>query len=157
MELSVNGVLATVRAAPGRSLLFALRNDLGLTGAKLGCGEGECGACTVLLDGHPVRSCQVSLDEAAGRRVVTVEGLARPGELSDVQKAFLEVGAFQCGYCTPGFVVQVTALLAENPDPTEEAIRSALDGNICRCGGYAKILRAVERARQIGPKGRSAT
>jgi aerobic carbon-monoxide dehydrogenase small subunit len=135
--------------------LLALRDDLGLTGAKLGCGEGECGACTVLLDGRPVRSCQVPVHEAAGREVVTVEGLAPSGELTDVQRAFVEVGAFQCGYCTPGFIIRVTALLAEDPDPSEAAVRAALQGNICRCGGYSRILRAVDRARRPGPGRRS--
>ncbi len=152
LRLTVNGSPRELRSNPGRTLLFALRNNLGLTGAKLGCGEGECGACTVLLDGQPVRSCQLPLQDAVGHEVVTIEGLAPSGELTEVQRAFLEAGAFQCGYCTPGFILRVTALLAEDPNPSDSAVRAALEGNICRCGGYSRILRAVDRARGPDPK-----
>jgi aerobic-type carbon monoxide dehydrogenase small subunit (CoxS/CutS family) len=146
VHLTVNGVTRSARSVPDRSLLVVLRSELGLTGAKFGCGEGECGACTVLLDGIPVRACQVRIGEADGKIVTTVEGLERDGNLNVVQQAFVELGAFQCGYCTPGMVVRTTALLKSNPSPTEAEIRSALETNICRCGGYARILRAVERA-----------
>ncbi len=147
IPLRVNGRTEAIPAQPDRSLLVALRHDLGLTGTKYGCGEGECGACTVLLDGSAVRACQVSVSEVADRDVVTVEGLVGPsGELSPVQRAFAELGAFQCGFCTSGMIVATTALLSREPSPLRDAIASALDGNVCRCGGYLRIVRAVERA-----------
>ncbi|MGZ4414983.1 MAG: 2Fe-2S iron-sulfur cluster-binding protein, partial [Gaiellaceae bacterium] len=141
----VNGRLCSP-AAPGSSLLLALRDGLGLTGPKLGCGEGVCGACTVLLDGEPVRACVVPAAAAAGGAVTTVEGLAVGGILHRVQRAFLEEGAFQCGYCTPGKIMAVVALLDRNPRPSEAEIATALEGNVCRCCGYPGILRAVRRA-----------
>jgi aerobic-type carbon monoxide dehydrogenase small subunit (CoxS/CutS family) len=145
--LRVNGRAETVPVLPERSLLVALRHDLGLTGTKYGCGEGECGACTVLLDGIAVRACQIPMSEAAGREVVTIEGLTgRSGELSPVQRAFAEVGAFQCGFCTPGMIVGATALLARRTNPSRDEVVSALEGNVCRCGGYPRILKAIERA-----------
>jgi aerobic-type carbon monoxide dehydrogenase small subunit (CoxS/CutS family) len=147
--VKVNGGLHEVAGDPTRPLLLVLRADLGLTGTKYGCGEGQCGSCTVLLDGVPTRSCQVSLAEVGAREVTTVEGLARDGVLTPVQRAFVELGAFQCGFCTPGMVVRATALLAETPHPTEATIRAALEPNICRCGGYARIVRAVERAAEL--------
>jgi aerobic-type carbon monoxide dehydrogenase small subunit (CoxS/CutS family) len=156
LQLTVNGRTRSVRPAPDRSLLAVLRSELGLTGAKFGCGEGECGACTVLLDGNPVRACQVRIAEVDGRDVTTVEGLATGDRLNSVQRAFAELGAFQCGYCTPGMVVRATALLRANPSPTDPEIREALEGNICRCGGYARILQAVElaaRRTREGPGG----
>jgi aerobic-type carbon monoxide dehydrogenase small subunit (CoxS/CutS family) len=147
LSLRVNGRAEALPVLPERSLLAALRHDLGLTGTKYGCGEGECGACTVLLDGVAVRACQVPLSEAGGREVVTIEGLAGPsGELSPVQRAFAEVGAFQCGFCTPGMIVAATALLSRDPAPSRDEIESALDGNVCRCGGYLRILAAIDRA-----------
>jgi len=147
IPLRVNGRAEAVPLLPERSLLAALRYDLGLTGSKYGCGEGECGACTVLLDGAAVRACQIPLAEVGDRDVVTIEGLAAPsGELSPVQRAFAEVGAFQCGFCTPGMVVAATALLARKSAPSREEIEAALEGNLCRCGGYLRILKAVERA-----------
>jgi aerobic-type carbon monoxide dehydrogenase small subunit (CoxS/CutS family) len=147
LPLRVNGRVQSLRIQPDRSLLVALRQDLGLTGAKYGCGEGECGACTVLLDGVAVRSCQVALTEVGAREVVTIEGLAGPsGALSPVQRAFAEAGAFQCGFCTPGMIVGATALLSRVPAPSRDEIEGALEGNVCRCGGYLRIRNAVERA-----------
>ena len=149
LRLTVNGEPRSVPRVPERSLLDLLRFDLGLTGTKYGCGEGECGACTVLLDGAPVPSCQVSATEADGAGVVTVEGLASAGALHPVQRAFLEVGAFQCGFCTPGMIVRAAALLDQVPGPSDEEILEAMEGNLCRCGGYSRILRAVRRAAEL--------
>ncbi len=145
-ELVVNGERRPLAPGPDRSLLMTLREELGLTGAKPGCGEGECGSCTVLLDGAPVRACGVRLSEVGGRAVRTVEGLADGPRLHPVQQAFLAEGAFQCGYCTPGMVLAAVALLEREPDPDDQRIRSALEGNVCRCGAYPRILRAVHRA-----------
>lgn len=153
IPLRVNGRSEVLPAFPERSLLAALRQDLGLTGSKYGCGEGECGACTVLLDGAAVRSCQVPVSEVGDREVLTIEGLGGPsGALSPLQRAFAEVGAFQCGFCTPGMIVAATALLAREPAPSRDEIESALEGNVCRCGGYLRILRAVERAAELGSR-----
>ncbi len=150
--LVVNGAVRPVAQGPDRSLLFVLRDELGLTGAKPGCGEGACGACTVLLDGEPVRACQVHLSEVSGRTVRTVEGLAAGGILHPVQQAFLEVGAFQCGYCTAGMVMSAVALLERESDPDDAQVRDALHPNVCRCCTYPRILRAVRRAAQLaGP------
>jgi aerobic-type carbon monoxide dehydrogenase small subunit (CoxS/CutS family) len=146
LHLRVNGSDVSVSRTPERTLLSVLRTELGLTGTKYGCGEGECGSCTVIVDGETVRACQTRLSEAAGRHVTTVEGLAHDGRLSPVQRAFAEVGAFQCGYCTPGMIVAATALLRRNPTPSRDEIETALDGNLCRCCGYPRILAAVERA-----------
>jgi aerobic-type carbon monoxide dehydrogenase small subunit (CoxS/CutS family) len=144
--LRVNGGEHRVPLAPDRNLLYVLREELGLTGTKYGCGEGECGACKVLLDGVAVRACQTPLGEAIGHSVTTIEGLARGEELHPVQQAFVEAGAFQCGFCTPGMIIAAASLLHQNPHPTEPEIRAALDGNICRCGGYLRIIEAVQRA-----------
>ena len=149
LRLTVNGERRSVPRVPDRNLLELLRFDLGLTGTKYGCGEGECGACTVLLDGAPVSSCQVPVGELEGATVVTVEGLAAGGALTPVQRAFLEVGAFQCGFCTPGMVVRATALLAQIPSPSEEEILEEMEGNLCRCGGYSRILKAVRRVSEL--------
>jgi carbon-monoxide dehydrogenase small subunit len=148
LELTVDGVvLAATVTDPGRSLLRVLRDDLGRTGTKEGCDDSECGACMVLVDGRPVNSCSYLALQAAGRQVTTVEGLAGvDGELHPLQRAFLEGGGIQCGFCTPGMLVSAAALLAAEPDPSEEAIRDALAGNLCRCTGYQPIIRAVQRA-----------
>ncbi|MCI4368234.1 MAG: (2Fe-2S)-binding protein [Thermoplasmata archaeon] len=145
----VNGEARSLPSEPGRSLLYALREELGLTGTKYGCGEGECGACTILLDGQPALACQLKVKEVEHRKVTTVEGLSVGGLLNPVQRAFAELGAFQCGYCTPGMVVRATALLAESPRPSRSEICEALEGNLCRCCGYAAIVRAVERAGEL--------
>ena len=146
VTLLVNGVPYPAELAPGRSLLDALRDDLGLTGSKEGCDDSECGACMVLLDGRPVNSCSYLAIQAAGRAITTVEGLSDGAELGPLQRAFLDAGGVQCGFCTPGMLISSTALLAESPDPTEDEIRRALGGNLCRCTGYKKIVEAVQQA-----------
>jgi len=147
LELTVDGVVLSALVEPGRSLLRVLRDDLGRTGTKEGCDDSECGACMVLVDGRPVNSCSFLALQAAGRRVTTVEGLAGPdGELHPLQRAFLEGGGIQCGFCTPGMLISAAALLAEDPDPSEDAIRDGLAGNLCRCTGYQPIIHAVQRA-----------
>jgi aerobic-type carbon monoxide dehydrogenase small subunit (CoxS/CutS family) len=149
-SLRINGRTETVRLLPDRSLLAVLRHDLGLTGTKYGCGEGECGACSVLLGGAVVHACQIPVTEIGDREVVTIEGLAGPsGELSAVQRAFVEVGAFQCGFCTPGMIVAATDLVGRKAAPTRDEVEAALEGNVCRCGGHLRIVRAVERAVEI--------
>lgn len=155
IPLTVNGREVAVAPHPDRSLLEVLRYELGLTGTKYGCGEGECGACTVLVDGGPARACQLPVAEVEGAMILTVEGLARDGALTDVQRAFVETGAFQCGFCTPGMVVRATGLLARNPHPSDGEIREALDGNLCRCGGYTRIREAVRRAAEAAAPGGS--
>jgi len=142
--LEVNGETHVVDAPPTRRLLTVLRDDLALTGAKLGCGEGACGACAVLLDGLPVASCLVPAGAAEGRAVTTIEGLTRAG--TALQEAFVAEDALQCGFCTPGQIVSATALLDRTPEPTREEIRTAMAGNLCRCGAYPKIERAILRA-----------
>jgi aerobic-type carbon monoxide dehydrogenase small subunit (CoxS/CutS family) len=144
--LHVNGAAKPVDADPARTLLSVLRDDLGLTGAKYGCGEGHCGACTVLIDGKAVRSCSTRVEAAEGKKVSTVEGLAAGEKLHAIQEAFLNVGALQCGYCTPGMIMSALALLTSNPEPTREEIIRGMNGNICRCGTYNRIIAAVEQA-----------
>jgi aerobic-type carbon monoxide dehydrogenase small subunit (CoxS/CutS family) len=146
MQLTVNGESHELAISPERLLLSVLRNDLGLTGTKYGCGEGNCGACTVLVDGEPTRSCITPAAAAAGRTVITIEGLAGGERLHPVQGAFVEHTAFQCGYCTPGFIISATALLTRNPDPSEAETIAALNGHMCRCGAYVRIKRAVRSA-----------
>jgi aerobic-type carbon monoxide dehydrogenase small subunit (CoxS/CutS family) len=141
--LIVNGVAYPVDVEPGTSLLSAVRDLVGLTGAKEGCDDSECGACMMLLDGRPVNSCSYLALQAEGSEVTTVEGLAYGPELSRIQVAFLEHGGVQCGFCTPGMLVSATALLDANPSPTEDEVRIALSGNLCRCTGYDGIVRAV--------------
>ena len=142
----VNGAQQRLEVEGSRSLLSVLRVELGLTGTKYGCGTGECGACTVLVDGEAVRSCVVPVSRVRGRRVTTIEGLASKGRLHPVQEAFLEAQAFQCGYCTPGMIMGTVALLSRNPMPSELEIREALAGHLCRCGVYARVIRAVQLA-----------
>lgn len=146
IALDVNGELTEVAFAPHKTLLELLREDLGLTGTKHGCELGECGTCTVLLDGTPVLSCLVLGLACAGRSVKTVEGMAEHGTLHPLQEAFAELGAAQCGYCTPAFLLAAEALLATNASPSRDAIKEALAGNLCRCTGYIKIYEAVEIA-----------
>jgi len=144
--LLVNGVEHKVEVASEASLLNVLRDDLGLTGAKYGCGEGQCGACTVLVDGSPVRSCRMQIGAAAGKKITTIEGLAASSSLHPVQQAFLELEAFQCGYCTPGMVMSAAALLQRIPQPRREQIITHMNGNVCRCGAYLRIIEAVQHA-----------
>jgi carbon-monoxide dehydrogenase small subunit len=146
IELTVNGELREADVWAGESLLFALRERLGLPGSKNACEQGECGSCSVLLDGNLVCACLVLAAQADGHAVVTVEGLADGGQLHAVQDAFVEAGAVQCGFCTPGLVVATADLLARRSDPTEDEIREALSGNLCRCTGYQKIFDAVRLA-----------
>jgi aerobic-type carbon monoxide dehydrogenase small subunit (CoxS/CutS family) len=150
MVLTVNGTQRRVDAPPDETLLSVLRNRLDLTGTKYGCGEGQCGACTVLVDGEVVRSCQAPVTEAAGKKIVTIEGLETNGRLHPVQAAFLEVEAFQCGYCTSGMIVSAVALLRSNPSPSAEDIAGSLASNVCRCGTYPRILGAVQNAARKG-------
>jgi aerobic-type carbon monoxide dehydrogenase small subunit (CoxS/CutS family) len=144
----LNGRPTTLDTDDSRKLLWVLRTDLGLTGAKYGCGAGACGACTVLIDGKAVRSCVTPLSAARDREVTTIEGLERDGALHPVQQAFLEHGGFQCGYCTPGMILTAAALLQESPAPGREAIAARLEHNLCRCGAHTRILDAVEAASQ---------
>jgi aerobic-type carbon monoxide dehydrogenase small subunit (CoxS/CutS family) len=141
--LSVNGADYPINVEPHRSLLWALRSELGLTGSKEGCDDSECGACMVLIDGRPVNSCSYLALQAEGRDITTVEGLSDDGELAPLQRAFLAAGGVQCGFCTPGMLISATALLRENPAPSEDEVRIALSGNLCRCTGYQKIVGAV--------------
>ena len=143
-NLKVNGDTYPVEIDPGRSLLSVLRTEIGLTGSKEGCDDSECGACMVLLDGKPVNSCSYLALQAEGHEVTTVEGLANGGDLHPLQRAFLEEGGVQCGFCTPGMLISATALLDSNPKPTEDEVRLALSGNLCRCTGYQGIVRAVQ-------------
>jgi aerobic-type carbon monoxide dehydrogenase small subunit (CoxS/CutS family) len=144
--LHINGAEHQVDVPPDRKLLYVLRDNLGLTGTKYGCGEGMCGACTVLLDGKPVRSCLTPLCAARGKKITTIEGLERNGHLHPVQEAFLRVEAFQCSYCTSGMIMSAVALLSKNPKPTLAEIIQAMDGNVCRCGTYPRIVEAVRQA-----------
>ncbi len=146
LECSVNGEARTVATSPQRTLLELLREDLDLTGTKHGCELGECGACTVLVDGEPLLACLTLALDTAGHEITTVEGLAPPGGLHPLQAAFVELGAAQCGYCTPGVLLTAKALLDGRPEPTATETREALAGNLCRCTGYAKIVEAVALA-----------
>jgi aerobic-type carbon monoxide dehydrogenase small subunit (CoxS/CutS family) len=144
--LHVNGERRAVAAAAERSLLSVLRDDLDLTGAKYGCGEAQCGACIVLVDGAPLPACVTPVAAAAGRQVLTIEGLARNGTLHPLQQAFVDAGAMQCGYCTPGMIMMALALLRQTPRPTEAEIVRFMQGNVCRCGVYPRIVRAIQEA-----------
>ena len=146
LSFTVNGDPVEVVVKDNMTLLDLLRDKLGLTGTKKGCEQGECGACTVLLDGKPVNSCCTLAVECEGREVVTIEGIAQGGKLHPIQKQFIEKWAMQCGYCTPGMIMSAKALLDVNPHPTELEIREAIEGNLCRCTGYAKIVEAIQAA-----------
>lgn len=150
IQLRVNGELYEVAVHPHWTLLEVLREELDLTGAKKGCDAGDCGGCTVILDGKPVVSCLTLAVEADGRDILTIEGLAQNGQLHPIQNAFVEHGAIQCGFCTPGMIMSAKALLDENPNPTEEEVRRAIAGNLCRCTGYVKIVEAILAASQEG-------
>jgi aerobic-type carbon monoxide dehydrogenase small subunit (CoxS/CutS family) len=145
-ELHINGTRRRIDADADRSLLSVLRDDLDLTGSKYGCGEGQCGACTVLLDGQAIRSCVTKLSAAAGKKVTTIEGIEKNGRLHPLQEAFLEADALQCGYCTPGMIMSSVALLTRNPAPSEQDIVRAMEGNVCRCGTYPRIMTAIRKA-----------
>jgi aerobic-type carbon monoxide dehydrogenase small subunit (CoxS/CutS family) len=146
IELRVNGVKHKVEAQPDRMLLGVLRDELGLTGTKYGCGEGQCGACTVVLDGRAVRSCRMAVADCADKPIATIEGLAHDGKLHPLQQAFLDAGALQCGYCTAGMIMNAYALLAKRQAPSRQQIVQAMEGNICRCGTYQRILTAIGQA-----------
>src|SRR4051794_10985839 len=148
MDVTINGLRRTVRSGAERSLLEVLRDEFDLTGAKYGCGEGQCGACTVLVDGAARRSCLTPVGTVIGKEITTIEGLADGEKLHPVQQAFIDCDAMQCGYCTPGMIVQSVALLRRDPAPSEAEIKQQLEGNICRCGTYNKIVAAVTRASQ---------
>jgi len=145
-SLLVNGAEHRIDVPPDESLLSVLRNRLDLTGTKYGCGEGQCGACTVLVEGKPVRSCRMSVSSAAGKKITTIEGLERGGRLHPLQEAFLRAEAFQCGYCTSGMIMSSLALLETNPHPSDAQIVRYMEGNICRCGTYSRIIAAIQDA-----------
>jgi carbon-monoxide dehydrogenase small subunit len=146
VTVNVNGVTERLPVPSNLTLLQMLREELGLTGTKNGCSAGECGACTVMMNGEPVNSCMVLAVEADGANIMTIEGLCREGQLDPLQEAFVEEGAVQCGFCTPGMLISARALLNRKPNPSEEDIREALVGNLCRCTGYVRIVRAVQKA-----------
>ena len=146
MELVVNQKHYRLQVHEDRMLLWVLRDELGLTGSKYGCGEGQCGACTVLIDGEPTRSCITTASSVAGKPITTIEGLAQNGRLHPLQDAFIQADAMQCGYCTPGMIVSGVALLKKNPHPSETEIKQAMQGNVCRCGTYPRIVAAVQMA-----------
>jgi aerobic-type carbon monoxide dehydrogenase small subunit (CoxS/CutS family) len=149
-ELNVNGANRHLDADASRTLLSVLRDDLDLTGTKYGCGEGQCAACTVLIDGTPTKSCLTKVGTVAGKRIVTIEGLAPAGKLHPVQEAFLEADAMQCGWCTPGMILGAVGLLQGTPHPTEADIVSGMNGHICRCGTYSRVVQAIQAASKKG-------
>ena len=146
IRLKVNGRPVSLDTEDDRTLLWVLRTDLALTGTKYGCGAGVCGACTVVANGQALRSCQATLKDVEGREVTTIEGLAREGELDPLQRAFLEHGGFQCGYCTPGMIMNAHALLQQSPHPSPQAILDGMENNLCRCGAHPRIIAAIEAA-----------
>jgi aerobic-type carbon monoxide dehydrogenase small subunit (CoxS/CutS family) len=148
IRFKLNGKEVAVETSPERMLVWVLRTDLEHTGTKYGCGEGFCGFCTVLVDGKPERSCQLPVSQVEGRSVLTIEGLSKGGKLHPLQQAFVDHGALQCGYCTPGLIMEATALLLRKPNPTEAEISAALEGNLCRCGTYTRVIAAVRQASQ---------
>ena len=149
MDFVINEKPYRAEVDPERMLLWVLRGEFDLTGSKYGCGEGQCGACTVLVDGAPVRSCMAPVRAVAGKKITTIEGLARNGELHPVQKAFIQADAMQCGYCTPGMILSSVGVLRKNPNPDEPEIRRGLEGNVCRCGTYPRIVAAVRMAARM--------
>ena len=156
MELVVNQKRYRLQVDPTRMLLWVLRDELELTGSKYGCGEGHCGACTVLIDGAPVRSCITRVSTIAGKQITTIEGLAQNGRLHPLQQAFIQADAMQCGYCTPGMILSGVGLLRKTPHPTEPEIRRALEGNVCRCGTYPRIVAAMQMAEKAMNGGQHA-
>lgn len=152
-EILVNGAKRSIQVEPEQSLLSVLRDNLNLTGCKYGCGEGRCGACTVLIDGKAVRSCVTSVAECQGKEIKTIESLEKGGQLHPLQQAFLDVGAMQCGYCTCGMIMSGVALLAKNVKPTTADIVRSMEGNICRCGTYSRIILAVQKAAETMKEG----
>jgi aerobic-type carbon monoxide dehydrogenase small subunit (CoxS/CutS family) len=156
MELRINSRIERIEVDPERSLLSVLRDELDLTGAKYGCGEGQCGACTVLIDGSAVRSCRTPVRAAAGKQITTIEGLAKDGRLHPLQQAFLDADAMQCAYCTPGMIMSGAGLLSKSPDAGDPEILRAMQGNVCRCGCYPRIVAAVRMAAAAMQGGRHA-
>jgi len=146
ISFTLNGKPTSIRVDDERMLLWVLRQDLGLTGTKFGCGEGLCGACTVIVDKQAVRSCAVPVKDVAGKQVITIEGLGGAGRLDPIQEAFVKHHAFQCGYCTPGMILNAYALLLNNPHPTRDQILQAMDGNLCRCGSHVRVVEAIQEA-----------
>lgn len=153
VELDVNDRIYEVDVEPRETLIQVLRDKMGLTGTKRACDVGGCGACTVLLDGQPVYSCMVFAARAEGKKITTIEGLAKNGKLHPIQEAFIKYGAVQCGYCTPGMILSAKTLLDQNPDPSEEEVKEAIAGNLCRCTGYVKIVEAILAAAEMMKKG----
>jgi aerobic-type carbon monoxide dehydrogenase small subunit (CoxS/CutS family) len=153
IRFSLNGKTTSVEVDEDRMLLWVVRTELGLTGTKFGCGDGFCGSCTVLVDGRPERSCQLPMRSVAGKKIVTIEGLARNGKLHPVQAAFVEHDALQCGFCTPGMILSAYGLLLENPQPTRQQILDSMEDNLCRCGAHVRIVEAIETAAATMLKG----
>ncbi|TAK29327.1 MAG: (2Fe-2S)-binding protein [Chloroflexota bacterium] len=156
IELKVNGLICEVAVEPQRTLLEVLRESLGYTGTKKGCDSGDCGACTVIIDGRAVLACLTLAVDVQGKDILTIEGLATGDELHPIQRAFVEEGAVQCGFCTPGLILSSKALLDENPRPTGEQVRKAIGGNLCRCTGYAKVIEAIKAAGKLMAEGAPA-
>jgi len=155
ITFQLNGKKTEATLDPNQTLIWVLRDHFGLTGTKYGCGSGFCGSCTVLIDNEPVRSCQIPVSDVSGKKVVTIEGLATNGKLHPVQKAFVQHDALQCGFCTPGMIMNATGLLMKNPNPSEEQIKAGLDDNLCRCGAHPRIVEAVKTASKEMKGGRS--
>jgi len=149
ISFNLNGKITVILTDPAQTLLWVLRNQLGLTGTKYGCGTGFCGACTVLIDKEPVRSCMLPVSDVAGKKIVTIEGLAKNGKLHPVQQAFIDHDALQCGYCTPGMIMTAAGLLMKNPKPSQQEIIDGLENNLCRCGAHNRIIDAVETAAKV--------
>jgi aerobic-type carbon monoxide dehydrogenase small subunit (CoxS/CutS family) len=146
IRFELNGKRTELLLDPSQTLLWVLRNKFGLTGTKYGCGMGFCGACSVLIDGEPVRSCMLPVSDAANRKIITIEGLAQNGDLNPLQKAFIEYDALQCGYCTPGMIITAVGLLMKNPEPSQQDIIKGMEDNLCRCGSHVRIIKAIQTA-----------